>query len=135
MATITSFEEIQSWQKARELTKVIYKTTRAKEFSDDYDLKKQIRRASDSIMANIAEGFERGGTNEFVNFISIAKGSSGEMQSHLYVALDQEYITQDVFDKLYNEYKSVGKMLGSFMNYLNKSDFKGAKFQNRTTKK
>lgn len=135
MATITSFEEIQSWQKARELTKVIYKTTRAKEFSDDYDLKKQIRRASVSIMANIAEGFERGGTNEFVNFISIAKGSSGEMQSHLYVALDQEYITQDVFDKLYNEYKSVGKMLGSFMNYLNKSDFKGAKFQNRTTKK
>ena len=135
MATITSFEEIQAWQKARELTKIIYKTTRAKEFSDDYDLKKQIRRATVSIMANIAEGFERGGTNEFVNFISIAKGSTGEMQSHLYVALDQEYISKDVFEKLYNEFKSIGKMLGSFMNYLNQSDFKGTKYQNRITKK
>ena len=91
MATFKTFEEISAWQKARELTKEVYKVTTHGAFGRDYGLRDQIRRASVSIMSNVAEGFERSGTGEFGHFLSTAKGSAGEVRSQLYVALDQEY--------------------------------------------
>jgi four helix bundle protein len=94
MATFKRFEEIGAWQKSRELTREIYKITAAGRFGRDYGLRDQIRRASVSIMSNIAEGFERSGSGEFGQFLSTAKGSAGEVRSQLYVALDQEYLPQ-----------------------------------------
>ncbi len=94
MATLTEFEEIEAWQQARQLNRLIYRVTKTGRFSKDYELKNQIRRASISAMSNIAEGFERGGTNEFIHFLGIAKGSVGEVESQLYVALDESYITE-----------------------------------------
>jgi four helix bundle protein len=89
---IEKFEDLIVWQKARELTKNIYRVTKIGEFLKDFGLRDQIRRASVSIMSNIAEGFERGGRSEFHQFLVIAKGSCAELRSQLYVALDAEYI-------------------------------------------
>jgi four helix bundle protein len=89
MNKIEKFEDIIAWQKARVLTKEIYTSTRVGLFAKDYGLKDQIQRASVSTMANIAEGFERGGDREFMQYLSTSKGSCGEVKSHLYVALDQ----------------------------------------------
>jgi four helix bundle protein len=88
MSTIKRFEDIEAWQRAREIAKNIYRITSSGEFSRDYGLKDQIRRSSVSIMSNIAEGFERDGNKEFIYFLSLAKGSCGEAASQLYVALD-----------------------------------------------
>ena len=88
MASFKTFEEIDAWQKSRELTKQIYTLTSSGAFGRDYGLKDQIRRSAVSIMSNIAEGFERSGTGEFTQFLAIAKGSAGEVRSQLYVALD-----------------------------------------------
>ena len=118
MAKIERFEDIQAWQKARELNKKIYDITKNSHFSKDFSLKDQIRRASVSIMANIAEGFGRRSTKEFSNFLNMAHGSAAEVQSHLYVALDQNYITQQVFQMHYDEVDAVSKMIQGFMNYL-----------------
>ena len=89
MAKIEKFEDIQSWQKARTLTKEIYGVTLTGAFAKDFGLRDQIRRAAVSILSNIAEGFERGGDKEFLQFMAIAKGSAGELRAQLYVALDQ----------------------------------------------
>src|SRR3990172_8363764 len=94
MATIQSFEEIEAWQKARELTRAVYACSGQGAFSRDFGLRDQIRRAAVSIMSNIAEGFERGGSAEFVQFLAIAKGSASEVEAQLYVAFDQGYINQ-----------------------------------------
>lgn len=88
-----------------------------------------MRRASVSIMANIAEGFERGGTKEFVHFLTIAKGSAGEVKAHLYVALDQAYITEVEFDEWIKQIEHISRMLGGLMAYLKKSNMKGTKFK------
>jgi four helix bundle protein len=88
MRTFQSFEEIEAWQKARTLTREVYVATSEGAFSRDFGLRDQIRRAAVSIMSNIAEGYERSGTGEFVHFLSMAKGSTGEVRSQLYVALD-----------------------------------------------
>lgn len=101
MASFNTFEEIDAWQKSRELTKQIYAMTSKGSFARDYGLKDQIRRASVSIMSNIAEGFERSGTGEFAQFLAIAKGSAGEVRSQLYVALDQNYLPKDEFRSLW----------------------------------
>ncbi len=85
MGTIKKFEDIEAWQKARELVKAIYRETNIGTFSKDYGLKDQMRRAAVSILSNIAEGFERGGDKEFVQFIAMAKGSSAEVRAQLYV--------------------------------------------------
>lgn len=129
MATFNSFEDITAWQKARQLTKGIYDVSNRGAFSKDFGLRDQIRRASVSIMSNIAEGFERAGNKEFVQFLSTAKGSSGEVRSQLFVALDQKYIDKTAFDEFSTLTKEVNSMLTGLMNYLKKSDFKGTKYK------
>ena len=97
---IERFEDLIAWQKARELTRSIYKITNKGKFARDFGLRDQIRRASVSVMSNIAEGFERGGRAEFHQFLVIAKGSCAEVRSQLYVALDTNYIDKRTFDKI-----------------------------------
>ena len=129
MATIERFEDIEAWQRARELTREIYHISKGGPFARDFGLKDQIRRAAVSIMSNIAEGFERGGDREFAQFIALAKGSSAEVRSQLYVALDQGYIDQDAFDKLSKETLQINRMLTGLMKYLRNSEYKGSKFR------
>ena len=129
MGTFQSFEEIDAWQKARQLTEKIYEISKQDSFFRDFPLKDQIRRASASIMSNIAEGFDRGGTREFVQFLSVAKGSASEVRSHLYIALDQEYISQGKFDELTSLSKDISNMIGGLLIYLKKSGIKGRKFK------
>src|SRR4030042_1870951 len=101
MAKIEQFEDILAWQKARELVKKIYKASVNKMFAKDFALRDQIRRAALSIMLNIAEGFARKTSREFLQFLVVAHGSAAEVQSALYVALDQSYIDQAQFECLY----------------------------------
>ncbi len=129
MATINRFEDIKAWQQARVLCKLIHTYTLKTEFSRDFRLVGQIKGSSGSIMDNIAEGFERNGNREFIQFLSIAKGSSGETRSQLYRALDNEYISQDEFDKAFRMAEESSMLISGFMDYLNKSDVKGAKFK------
>lgn len=126
---IQKFEDILAWQKARELTKEIYSHSRTGTFVKDFGLRDQIQRASVSIMGNVAEGFDRGGDKEFIQFLSISKGSCGEVKSHLYVALDQQYIVPEQFNQLYNRADEVGRLLAGFMTYLKTSDMRGKKFK------
>lgn len=128
MSKINTFEDIQAWQKARELTGAIYKVSSADSFNKDFGLKDQIRRASVSVLSNIAEGFERNGSKEFLLFLSIAKGSAGEVRAQLYIAFDLEYISKTEFDDLSKLATDTSKMIGGFMTYLKNSDLKGAKF-------
>jgi four helix bundle protein len=121
MPKIEKFEDIQVWQKARELNKLIYDVTKNSHFLKDFSLRDQLRRASVSIMANIAEGFGRKSKKEFANFLNMAHGSAAEVQCHLYVALDQNYISQEEFRGAYDMVEVVSKMIQGFMNYLNNS--------------
>jgi four helix bundle protein len=98
MSTFNKFQEIQAWQKARELVGMIYDVTGQGRFAKDFALRDQLRRAAVSIMSNIAEGHGRGGTKEFIQFLSIAKGSVSEVESQLYVAIDQDYVDQELFN-------------------------------------
>lgn len=133
MSTFKRFEDITAWQRARHLTKEIYRVTSQKEFSRDFALKDQIRRASVSVMSNIAEGFERSGTGEFTHFLATAKGSAGEVRSQLYVALDQAYITVEVFTALNLAVTEISKMVAGLMSYLKKSGLKGTRFKEAQT--
>ena len=128
MATFRSVEEIDAWRKARELVKKVYAITKKSAFSKDYGLRDQIRRASISTMSNIAEGHERDGTREFIQFLSVAKGSTGEVKSHLYAALDQGYITQTEFEILSALAAETGSMIAGLMVYLKQSGLKGMKY-------
>ena len=109
---IEKFEDFIAWQKARKLTKEIYKATNQTTFSRDFGLKDQIRRAVVSIMSNIAEGFERGRASEFHQFLSIAKGSCAEVRSQLYVAYDAEYLSDRLFSELMNAATETGNVIG-----------------------
>ena len=128
MATIKKFEDIDAWQRARELTREIYRVTNQGAFAKDLGLRDQVRRASVSIMSNIAEGFGRGGNREFIQFLSMAKGSVSEVQAQLYVAVDAGYLTKDQFQQLYSLSESTGNLIGGFIRYLTKSADKGVKF-------
>lgn len=119
MGKINRFEDILAWQKARELNNCIYNLTKNSHFSKDFSLRDQIRRASVSIMANIAEGFGRRSKKEFANFLNMAHGSAAEVQCHLYIALDQTYIQRKDFEDLYEKVDIVSKMIQKFMSYLN----------------
>lgn len=129
MSAFQRFEDIDAWQKARELTKAIYAMSNDGQFARDFGLRDQIRRASVSIMSNIAEGFGRGGNKEFMQFLSTAKGSASEVQAQLYVALDAGYIDQEQFQKLYSETEATARMIAGLLRYLQNSDFKGAKYK------
>src|SRR5947208_14666126 len=109
---IEKFEDCIAWQKARSLTREIYKITNLPASSRDFGLKDQIRRAAVSIMSNIAEGFERGRPSEFHQFLSIAKGSCAELRSQLYVALDAGHVLEPAFAQLYAQAEEVGRIVG-----------------------
>jgi four helix bundle protein len=118
MATAQHFEDLGVWQDARALSKLIYSVTKKREFYRDIDLRRQIRAAAVSTMSNIAEGFERGTRKEFVHFLNIAKGSNGEVRSQLYVALDQEYVTETRFAELKSAAVSLSRRIAKFVRYL-----------------
>jgi four helix bundle protein len=109
---VEEFEDLVAWQKARTLTKAIYQASSQGRFARDYGLAGQIQRASVSIMSNIAEGFERGSRAEFAQFLSVAKGSCSEVRSQIYVALDNEYISEETFSLLMAQAKEVGRIVG-----------------------
>ncbi len=121
MATFKRFEEIQAWQKARLATKRVYQVSKNCEFAKDYGLCNQIRRASVSVMANIAEGNGRRTNNDFAAFLNQAHGSAAEVQSHLYVALDLGYIGQVDFDEVYNLFDEISRMLMALAQHLRNS--------------
>jgi len=129
MASIQKFEDIEIWQKARKLCNEIYSSTLKGSFEKDFKLRDQINGSSGSIMDNIAEGYERDGKLEFRQFLSIAKGSCGEVRSQLYRALDRKHITSEEFNTLKLQAEEISKQLKGFMNYLNTSEFKGAKYK------
>ncbi len=118
MTAITRFEEIEGWKTARQLTNMIYKLSEQDLFAKDYGLKDQIRRASVSIMSNIAEGFESRTDSQFINFLGHAKGSAGEVRSQLYVALDLKYISDEEFSAAYEFADKSSRQISRFMNYL-----------------
>jgi len=129
MATLRKFEEIEGWQLARQLTRDIYAISKQGDFARDFGLRDQIQRASVSIMANIAEGFERSGTKEFIQFLAIAKGSTGEVRAQLYVALDQGYIDQNTFDQLNSLCIETARKIGGLIKYLRSTNIRGAKYK------
>jgi four helix bundle protein len=118
MSAFKSFDEIIAWQKARELTKIIYLISATSKFDKDFSLKDQIRRSSVSVMANIAEGYDRRGDKEFIRFLNIAKGSLSEVKSHLFVAFDIEYIAQDKLDTLFLLIDEIAKLISGLIKYL-----------------
>jgi four helix bundle protein len=128
MATLERFEDIEAWQSARKLRHAIYELTRGRLFASDFALVNQIRRAAISSGSNIAEGFERGGNREFIQFLSTSKGSAGEIKDQLYCALDEGYISQPQFEETYQLADSTSRMIGGFMTYLRKSEITGHKF-------
>lgn len=121
MAGITRFEEIEAWKTARQITMSIYEMTEHGAFAKDYGLKDQIRRAAVSVMSNIAEGFESRTNTQFVNYLGHAKGSSGEVRSQLYVALDLKYVSQDQFDKAFELADKASRQIRRFIEYLEKN--------------
>lgn len=123
------FEDLEVWKLSRMLTNRIYDASNDGRFSKDYDLKSQIRRAAVSVMSNIAEGYERGGNQEFIQFLSISKASCGEVRSQLYVARDQEYVAPEEGDRLIDAFKKLSIMLNNFMESLKGSSFKGPKYK------
>lgn len=130
MATFHRFEELEIWQIARQLSLKIFKLTETGSVSKDYKFPDQIRAAAGSVMDNIAEGFERSGQFEFVNFLSIAKGSSGEVRSQLYRGIAQQYFSEDAIN-LIKEYDELASRIGGFIKYLNQSEVRGQKFKGR----
>jgi len=116
---ITRFEDIEAWQEARKLVNLIYHAINANEkFQKDFRLVNQLQGAAVSSMANIAEGFTRKSNKEFIQYLFISKSSAAEVQSHLYVALDQGYVTQNDFESIYAQAEKVSKMNSGFIKYL-----------------
>jgi four helix bundle protein len=129
MARIDNFEELVCWQKGRKLTQLIYGASRSGEFAKDHALRDQMRRACISITSNIAEGFERGGDKEFIQFLSQAKGSCGELRSQLYVALDEAYVSEASFGSLKALAVETSRAIAGMMGYLKRSPLRGNKFR------
>jgi four helix bundle protein len=123
-----SFEELHIYERARELTNAVYSLTREGSFVRDLGLVDQIRRASVSTMSNIAEGFERGSTTEFIQYLFVAKGSNGEVRAQLQIACDQRYVDPDAFGRLRNDCKRLSGMISNFVAHLQSSDYRGEKF-------
>lgn len=119
--SIRRFEDIEAWQKARTLMNAIYDATATSAFDADRDLRRQMRSAAVSSMANIAEGFDGGSDNEFQRFLRMAQRSATEVQSHLYVALDRGYLDRPSFDALYEHAGQTRRLIGGFIKYLQAS--------------
>jgi four helix bundle protein len=130
MATFHRFEELEIWQIARSLSLKVYKLTEVGPASKDFKFRDQIRASAGSVMDNIAEGFERSSQFEFVNFLGVSKGSSGEVRSQLYRGMDQNYFSQDS-NQLIKEYEELASKISGFMKYLNQSEIRGQKFKDR----
>ena len=118
MARIERFEEIEAWQSARELTRMVYAASRRGRFANDFRFCSQIQAAAVSVMSNIAEGFESQSNKMFISYLYRAKASAGEVRSQLYMALDQEYVTQSEFDALYAQATKTSKQTAGFIRYL-----------------
>jgi len=129
VTTIRRFEDIDAWQKARELTRVVYGLTARGAFGQDFVLRDQMRQAAVSVMANIAEGFERDGNKEFLQFLAVAKGSCGELRSHLYVGLDEDYLTSEQHAQASAEAQEVSRMIAGLIRHLRQSLRRGRKHQ------
>ena len=129
MATIRKFEDLKAWQEARRLAHSIFKLYQRKPFLNDYKLVNQINGSSGSIMDNIAEGFDRNGNKEFIQFLTIAKASLSEATSQLYRALDREYITKEEFEETQKDALELGKIIGGLIKYLQNTAYKGTKFK------
>jgi four helix bundle protein len=129
MALIKNFEDMAVWKEARLMVAQIYKITRHPRFSRDFQFIDHLRKTAISIPSNISEGFERDRNKEFTSFLSIAKGSCGELRCQLYLALDQKYLDQQQFDDLYQKLMEISKSISNLMKYLQNCDYKGRKFK------
>jgi len=118
MSTVKIFEELTIWQEARELTNRIYILSKRFPKEELYGLTSQIRRASVSIMSNIAEGFNRRSTKEFVNFLIISRASISEVQNDLYISLDLNYINKEDFEAIYNHAQKISMSINKLITYL-----------------
>jgi four helix bundle protein len=125
MATVKRFEDLEIWQMAREQANELWKIYIDGTFSKDYELRNQISRSSGSVMDNVAEGFERSGNKEFINFLIIAKASNGEVRSQLYRAFDRNHVTKEMFETLILKTENISKKITSFIKYLKDSELKG----------
>jgi four helix bundle protein len=119
---IERFEDVKAWQVARDLTKLVYEVTSSGAFARDFRLKDQIRDAAGSVMHNIAEGFDAGSDAEFIRFLRYSRRSASEVQSQLYIALDQTYINTDQFRLIYDKATEVKKLVNGFIGYLRRSN-------------
>src|SRR5271156_5965870 len=127
MATIARFEDIEAWKKGRELRRAIYNCSRNGAFGKDFGLRDQIRRSAVFVTSNIAQGFERGGNKEFIQFLANSKGSCGELRDQLYAALDEQYISADQFETLCRQAVEISRMISGLMSYLKQSEMRGVK--------
>ncbi len=134
MATFTHFEEIDAWQKAHDLANAVYDCSDAGSFARDFSLRDQVRRAAVSVMANIAEGFERGGNAEFVQFLATARGSAAEVESHFYLAVRREYVTREQFEQVKSMAMLTRRLIAGLITYLRRSGMKGVKFKPATVR-
>ncbi|NLM92314.1 MAG: four helix bundle protein [Bacteroidales bacterium] len=125
---IERFEDLEIWQQARVIARQVFEISQNLPFSKDNKFKDQIRDSSGSIMDNIAEGFGRGGNKEFVQFLSIAKGSNDETRSQVYRAFDYQYIDEATKNELVEKSVQLSKKISSFIQYLKKSTYRGPKF-------
>jgi four helix bundle protein len=124
MMKIERFEDIEGWQEARVLARLVYEVTSKGQFARDFRLRRQIEDAAASVMANIAEGFDAGSDAEFIRFLGYARRSASEVQSHLYIALDRGYVTEKEFEAIYQKAVQVKKLINGFIRYLRKSQAK-----------
>lgn len=131
MSTIHRFEDLEIWQRARAVSKKVYPLTLKPPINKEYRLADQIKGTCGSIMDNIAEGFDRGSRLEFINSLGYARGEAGELKSQLYRSLDNNFISQELFDELYKEIDELIRKISSFATYLNRSLIKGQKFKDR----
>ncbi len=126
---IERFEEIEAWQKARELARRIYESTSRGPLAKSFGLRNQLERSAASVMSNIAEGFGRGGDKEFIQMLSIAKGSAHEVKSLLYLAMDADLLAKQDFEEYSDLADQAIRLIGGFMRYLSGSELKGRKYK------